>query len=267
MSYDVNDFESEVIANSHEQPVVVDFWAEWCGPCRTLGPILEQLEATDARWRLAKVDVDQHQAVAQQYGVRGIPSVKLFVNGEIVAEFTGALPESQVANWLAEHLPNEQKAQLSAAMKLLADGDREGALAALESLAFEPDAPSEAKIFLAQVLVLSEPGRAVELVEDVRTDDDNIAIANDVRVLGRVLSQDADELDEHTVKSSYIGARDALAAGDFASALDGFISVLSLNRRYDDEGARKVCIAIFNMLGREHEISIEYRRAFQSALN
>ncbi|MCZ6756762.1 MAG: thioredoxin, partial [Bacteroidetes bacterium] len=94
MSVEVQNFQEDVIEASSEVPILVDFWAEWCGPCRVLGPVLEKLEAEqNGEWRLAKVDTDQHPEVSMQYGIRGIPAVKLFVDGNVVSEFTGALPE------------------------------------------------------------------------------------------------------------------------------------------------------------------------------
>lgn len=100
------DFQSDVIEDSWTRPVLVDFWAAWCGPCRILGPTLEKLaeEAGDA-WTLVKVNTDLQPELAGQYNIRGIPAVKLFISGEVVSEFVGALPEDEVQGWLNEHLP------------------------------------------------------------------------------------------------------------------------------------------------------------------
>ena len=106
---DVNeaDFQAQVIDQSHQIPVVVDFWAPWCGPCRTLGPILERLASEAAgAWILAKVNVDNNQRLSQTYGVQGIPAVKAFRNGGMCEQFTGAIPESQIRTWLKRIIPD-----------------------------------------------------------------------------------------------------------------------------------------------------------------
>ena len=118
---DVNlaDFQVAVLDESRTRPVVVDFWAPWCGPCKSLKPILEKLAAEyGGKFRLAKVNADDNQALSQQYGVRGIPAVKAFVNGEMVDEFSGALPEAEVRAFLDRLVPGpaeDLRAQAAAA--------------------------------------------------------------------------------------------------------------------------------------------------------
>lgn len=101
-----DNFQKEVLDKSHEKPVLVDFWAPWCGPCRVLGPTLEKLaKANKGAWRLVKINADKYPGLSQRYGIRGIPAVKLFVDGEVRDEFVGALPEHAIRQWLNRALP------------------------------------------------------------------------------------------------------------------------------------------------------------------
>jgi putative thioredoxin len=109
-------FKSEVIDKSHQKPVVVDFWAPWCGPCRTLGPVLEKLaHEAGGTWRLVKINADHHPDLVREYGIRGIPAVKMFIDGRVAADFVGSLPERAVKDWLAQHVPAKEEGEKASA--------------------------------------------------------------------------------------------------------------------------------------------------------
>lgn len=134
------DFSSAVIEVSRRTPVLVDFWAPWCGPCRTLTPILERVAERFAdRLALVKINTEEEQDIAAHFGVRGIPNVKLFIAGQVVDEFTGVLPESEIVRWLETRLPDPLAERLSEAESLLSQGMPDAAAGvARELLAIEP---------------------------------------------------------------------------------------------------------------------------------
>ncbi len=262
------DFENDVIEASRARPVLVDFWAAWCGPCRVLGPILERLAEEERahanRWTLVKVDADARPELAARYGVRGIPAVKLFVDGEVAAEFTGVLPEPAVRQWLGRHLPSAAKKALARAEALLAEGDRDAARPLLESvLAEEPAGPTAdaARLHLARLVVFEDPERAADLTADLARPE-----AEGVRTLAVLLRRDPDDLPEAPVRDAYAGALRALRAGDVDAALDRFIHVVQRDRGYEDDGARKACVALFQTLGEADPVVRKHRPVFNTSL-
>ncbi len=263
----VEDFQRDVIEKSGTVPVLVDFWAEWCGPCKVLGPVLERLAGeAGGKWILATLDTERHPRVSADWGVRSIPNVKLFVDGAVVDEFTGALPEGAVRQWLARAIPAPSAKTVAAARALLGRNDA-GAAALLEGVVAAEPGNAEARVVLARALLLTDTRRAVELVaglEEPLLSDDIDTIATVARL--RDLVDGKAGLPESPVRAAYLRAAADLLSGAWDAALDAFIGIIRDDRQYDDDGSRKACLAVFRILGEEHEITLRHRREFGSAL-
>ena len=160
-------FESEVVLRSHEVPVVVDFWAPWCGPCRTLSPMLERqaIEAGGA-FLLAKINVDDNPALSIRFGVQGIPAVKAFRHGEIAAEFVGAQPETVVKRFIEQLAPSETQQAIDEALSLLGTRHYQQAESSFREVLDEDEGNADAALGLVESLLMrGQGGEALEILE------------------------------------------------------------------------------------------------------
>lgn len=262
-------FADEVIQRSHEVPVVVDFWAAWCGPCRVLGPILERLAAeSDGRWELAKVDVDSNPQLAGQFGVQGIPTVIGFRDGRPVARFTGALPEQQVRAFLDRLVPSDLDLKAWAASDAYAAGDSETAERLWgRVLAEDPDHPA-AGLGMATLLVdRGEPEKALEILDRLTPSDAvrrlqaraRMASAGDLEELERKAASG-----DPAVRLEY--GRALANAQRTREALEVLLGVVSEKVDEVSDEARQAMVDLFELLGPEDDLTREYRRKLASAL-
>jgi putative thioredoxin len=284
ISVDRTNFDQVVLEGSRERPVLVDFWAPWCGPCRTLAPMLDKLAAEYAdRFTLAKLDTDRDPEIAGRYGVRGIPNCKLFVDGQVADEFTGVLPESALRQFLERALPSPAAALIEAAKSRLLEDDANGAMALLdEAIAIDPEDEDAALTRMEALLACGrsiEAGQvafALESPQRARTrplrDELRLATLKARVALAAGGNQDLAALEARAASSSDTKAKldyaNALAAsGDYKRALDELLAIVNDDRSYADDSARKAMLTIFEALGADSDLARSYRRELAAAIN
>jgi putative thioredoxin len=260
-------FPSEVVNASASQPVLVDFWAPWCGPCRALGPVLEQVADENAgKVKVVKVNTDENQDLAQQFQIRSIPAVKLFRGGKVVDEFVGAQPLAQVRAFLQPHLPRASAQEHVAARALAEQGDYAGAVTQLRKVAEVDPANLDARRDLARYLALA--GDVVEaskvlgqLPPQAQTDP----ASNAVRALihfAALATQDAARTD-----ASRASAARALLGGSPDAAIESLLSRMQGDRAFATRAGREDLLQAFALLPADDARVSGWRRRLAALLN
>lgn len=271
-------FAADVLERSKTVPVVVDFWAAWCGPCQMLGPVLEKLAVEyQGKFILAKIDVDRNPQVAMQFGVQGIPAVKAFFNGKIAGEFTGALPEPQVRKFINGLVPST--ADLYARQGIEWEKNGQPAMAAENYRAALAEKPDHYPAMVGLGRALLKQGQVEEGLDILKAIPEGArerAAANSL-IAAAEFRKYADGHKEPDLRAAITAnpndtaSRYALAGllaaeERYIEALDEFLEVIRRDRKFNNDGARKAMLALFTIIGEEQEITKKYRQKLANVL-
>src|SRR5438874_688405 len=276
-------FMKDVIEESRRQPVLVDFWAEWCGPCKQLTPVLERaVQAAKGKIKLAKMDIDKHPSIPGQMGIQSIPAVIAFVNGQPADGFLGALPESQVTDFIArvtkDKLGGEAQDLLKTAEEALAAGHAEDAVALYSEVLQEdpnnvPALAGLARAYLATG-ALEQAKQTLARVPEAKRNDAAVAAAHSalevaeqaksVGPVGELEQKVAANPLDHQARFDLAVALNA--AGRRQEAADHLIEIVKRDRKWNDDGARKQLVQFFEAWGPTDEATVNGRRKLSSIL-
>lgn len=271
------DFEAKVIEKSNQVPVLVDFWAPWCGPCKTIGPVLEKLAAeSNGRFDLVKVNMDESPMLAQALRIQSIPAVKLFINGAIQDEFMGAYPEPEIVSFLEKNLPTEGVGDAVLGLQLLQSGNTAAAMKIFEQvLAEEPQNPI-AQIGMGHILLdqgdiegAREKAYGVNEVELEKLSDRQKMEKLLSALKGRIfLNEYMDPKEESPgeLANKFSQACQGALQGNYEAALETLLSIVKSDRKFKKDGGRLGMLAIFDILPLNSPLTADYRQKLSSIL-
>lgn len=276
----MQNFQNLVLEKSINKPVLVDFWADWCQPCQTIMPMLAKLaEEYGGKFELAKVNADQEQELAAHFGIKSLPTMKLFFQGQIVAEKLGAVPESEIRAMLDKHIVSESDQYIQAANMAYQQGQTDKALELLNhALSKDPD-NAELKVSIAQMVYaqgdsasatalldsLDEAGNKLDAAIKLRAEIklmEQLADLPDYDEIEQRLAKDPTDLEALLQKSRHLTAR-----GEFDDAMACLITIVRTDRGFQDDIGRTSLLELFDLLGGEHPSVQTYRRKLFNLLH
>ncbi len=280
--YDVTaeNFQQVVLETSMSRPVLVDFWAEWCQPCKALMPVLAKLaDEYQGKFIIAKVNTEEQQQLATHFGIRSIPCVKLFLNGQMADEFMGALPEDEVRSFINKYLPRESDGLLAQAEQLLLQGDADGAGTLIQQAAqMDPGSP---RVMLSNARYLASVGRLDDAeqqlnalpIEEKNNPEVSAMLARlqfDRSSAGTPSPEELEQRLRQNPRDSealHQLASHKIMQNDLEAALELLLRLMQCDREYGDDAARKDMLRIFEMLGGQGELVKRYRNRLFNLLH
>ena len=276
----MQNFQNLVLENSINKPVLVDFWADWCQPCQTIMPMLAKLaEEYAGKFELAKVNADDEQELAAHFGIKSLPTMKLFFKGQLVDERMGVVPESDIREMLDKHIVSESDQFMQAATMAYQQGQTEQALEMLNNaLENDPD-NAELKITIAQMVhaqgdsesalglldSLDDEGNKLDSAIKLRAEINlaaQLAGLPDLSEIEQRLSQNPADLEALMQKSRHLVAR-----GDYDDAMECLLTIMRNDRGFEDDAGRSGLLEIFDLHGGEHPSVQKYRRKLFTLLH
>jgi putative thioredoxin len=266
---DESDFEYEVLQYSTQVPVLVDFWAAWCVPCRVLGPKLEALAREgEGRFRLAKLNVDENERLAQRYKIRNIPAVKAFVDGHVAGELSGVPSDQRLKDFIRQLAPLPEDlmyAKGNSLMELGEYGEAEDAYR--QFLSVQPNHPG-ALLGLVRALLLQGEGHEAAILLDSFPASSEFSTAQLLKPVAKAFAEHKDDRieHEHPLEAAFKNGIRLARRGNILAAMDGFLDILRADRQYRGGEVKDIFVGLLALLGDEHPDARQYRKDLTSAL-
>ncbi len=264
-------FQRDVVEQSAKRPVLVDFWAPWCGPCRSLTPVLEALaEQYQGRFGVARINTDENPELAAQFAIRSIPSVKLFKQGRVVDEFVGVRPAAAIKAMLQPHLERDSDAVRRQAAAVASEQPERALQLLREALAADPENfrihPDLAE-HLLRAEQPEEAERLLNLLPPAQRDEAVEKLLVRVRIAKALADTGAGESPQPGIQGEYVAALRLIEQGRYADALDALFDILQRDRHFGEDAARKRIIDVFTLLGHQEPMVKRYRAKLAAMLN